>query len=727
MTEGQRMEEGRRMFQIFAARMFEQRVLTAYKEKVAAERQRKLLEELEADNEKDAQREAKKAKDAAKKKEKKARQKAQQAEEKAKKDAEKAAQEAAARDAEEKKLAEKRAKQEEQKKKRDAERKAAEEERLRKEAEKVQRAQKERERQQEAEKKAKEAREREKKQRDEQRKREREEKETKEAEARERRLKEEREKKEHDAHQRRQKEAASKAEKEARERVRAEQAPRHQSIALPPGLHPPPRNTQLQSPNTPAATPVVSQSIPTPNRSRQASQPSQQSHSSSPRSQKASTEASQTSASPANSVPAQAPVINQLPKNPRSGPPLHHPQPSAPRSPLNNMGMNNIGRGGHYPQNYANMHGIGINGTQAGAPSHMSMGGPMHMYPPGPPPMGGQRFPPNGIHYPPGFNGPRPFQPNQHMPFQHIPPSTGPMITPQPPVLGQPSHSRQPSGSETTPQPAPIARPGPIARPSSTTPDKQRGSTSKTEADVDKITTQLGSSALLDDSDEPFVGQLEGRSHQAPLGAPGTGRIPFANTFGSDKPAAFGMGSSNWGAFNAPPVGPFGQAGPRIGPGWPQPLYDPMGAQGGLGRPHIPRPISVRLMLVQACRQLSAVSGGKGDGYHPAREVLRQVEQIQPPGEPPVSMDEMLGICDTEGNVQNGGGMFEVMIDGSRGQIVKFVEDNGKMGAGVRGSLGDIGSPMAAPGHQVSSFGSIGSGVQHGHGGQGFRPLGRNF
>ena len=43
------MEEGRRMFQIFAARMFEQRVLNAYKEKVAAERQQKLLEELDED------------------------------------------------------------------------------------------------------------------------------------------------------------------------------------------------------------------------------------------------------------------------------------------------------------------------------------------------------------------------------------------------------------------------------------------------------------------------------------------------------------------------------------------------------------------------------------------------------------------------------------------------------------------------------------------------------
>lgn len=34
MTDQQRLEEGRRMFQIFAAKMFEQRVLGAYREKV---------------------------------------------------------------------------------------------------------------------------------------------------------------------------------------------------------------------------------------------------------------------------------------------------------------------------------------------------------------------------------------------------------------------------------------------------------------------------------------------------------------------------------------------------------------------------------------------------------------------------------------------------------------------------------------------------------------------
>jgi hypothetical protein len=43
------------MFQIFAARMFEQRVLQAYKEKVSAERQQRLLEELAEEDDKEKQ------------------------------------------------------------------------------------------------------------------------------------------------------------------------------------------------------------------------------------------------------------------------------------------------------------------------------------------------------------------------------------------------------------------------------------------------------------------------------------------------------------------------------------------------------------------------------------------------------------------------------------------------------------------------------------------------
>lgn len=71
LTEDQKMEEGRRMFSIFAARMFEQRVLTAYREKVAQERQLELLREEEAEKAAKKDREAKKAKENQKKKDKK--------------------------------------------------------------------------------------------------------------------------------------------------------------------------------------------------------------------------------------------------------------------------------------------------------------------------------------------------------------------------------------------------------------------------------------------------------------------------------------------------------------------------------------------------------------------------------------------------------------------------------------------------------------------------------
>lgn len=49
MTDEQQLEEGKQMFQVFAAKMFEQRVLTAYREKVAYEKQRQLIEEEEAE------------------------------------------------------------------------------------------------------------------------------------------------------------------------------------------------------------------------------------------------------------------------------------------------------------------------------------------------------------------------------------------------------------------------------------------------------------------------------------------------------------------------------------------------------------------------------------------------------------------------------------------------------------------------------------------------------
>jgi len=702
------------MFQIFAARMFEQRVLTAYREKVAAERQQKLLEELEEESRLDSQREAKKAKEAAKKKEKKRLQKLAKEEERAKKEAEKAAEEAAARALEEKRLEEQRQRKEEQRKKREAERKAAEEERLRKEAEKQRRAQQERERQAEAERRRREAQERERQRREEARKKEREERE---ARDKERKSKEDKEKRAREEQARKEKEASSKAEKEGRDRAGPNQALKQQPVALPPGLHPPSRGSQIQSPHFQVATPIIPPKVPTPGRNRQTSQPGLQSHASSPRSQKAtSTDISLTSASPATVAIPQTPALTQQPAKAQGQPPmLHHPQPSAPRSPLNHHGR------GQYAFTMNGLPGLGVSGPPLGAPGMMStMMPPMPMYQ-GPPPVGSQpRYASNGMQYPPGFGGPRAFQGAHPMPFASQPPAPGAIPTSQAPASQGPIHSRQPSlsnNAETIQPPAPIARPGPIARPSSTTSDKQKPPR-ELLGEIDQITTQLGSKALLDDSDEPFLGgPAEPRMGLPPVGAPGSNRGPFASSFAEPKHESFAMGNPSWGAFNngisaAPGWGPPGSQ--RPSPGWSQP---PFGAIGGgpqpIQRSHLPRPIAVRLMLVQACRHLSAVPSASADGYHPVQAVLRQLEALKSPGEPPVSMDEMLGICDTEGNSQNGGGSFEVVIDSARGQVVKFVEDTSVQ---PRSSVGDIGSPI--PGHiQPSPFSGVAS----------FGPPGRSF
>ncbi|KAI0258150.1 hypothetical protein BC834DRAFT_836341, partial [Gloeopeniophorella convolvens] len=70
LTEEQKMEEGKRMFSIFAARMFEQRVLQAYREKIAQERQMQLLRELEDEDKASKDREVRRAKENQKKKDK---------------------------------------------------------------------------------------------------------------------------------------------------------------------------------------------------------------------------------------------------------------------------------------------------------------------------------------------------------------------------------------------------------------------------------------------------------------------------------------------------------------------------------------------------------------------------------------------------------------------------------------------------------------------------------
>lgn len=574
MTEEQRMEEGRRMFQIFAARMFEQRVLTAYREKVARERQQKLIEELDEESRLDTQREAKKAKEAQKKKEKKRQQKQARDEEKAKRDAEKAAEEAALKAIEEEKLEEQRLKKEEQRKKREAEKRSQEEERQRKEAEKQRKAQQARENQAELERKQRELKEREKKKREDAKTKEREEREAKEKELRE--------KKEYEAAVKKERDAQAKVEREEAERKRNEEQAVKQYVPtapavpnLPPArshilpvaapqiaaLQPLQTNSGQASPHLPIATPAIPKA-PTPIRPRQAS--FQGSHSSSPKTSLPRVESSAASPSvhsqihdlavPPNgktSQPSGPSQTNQqtppvTPVSVLAGAPTHPPGLSHPPA---------IGNG--FPAVFGPMM---PNVTQR-VPAHDSS-----MFPHQPHFNGHQYRPfmaPNGFPYPSGMNGAmmRSFPQGRGGPVEpqmtsmsmgppigsiaatHI---AGPFGVPRDNIPSH-SHSRHSSATfershfETQPlsaQTHPIARPAPIQRPSSTAPHQQRDSIrGPTNVAIEDGNGHLGSSALLDDTDVPMApnGTHSRRGSMAP-GGPRSVRPGFDGPPGFQDP-----------------------------------------------------------------------------------------------------------------------------------------------------------------------------------------------
>lgn len=710
MTEEQRMEEGRRMFQIFAARMFEQRVLTAYREKVAEQRQQKLIEELMEEQTRNEQRNAKKAREAEKKKEKKRLQKQAKEEERARREAEKAAEEAAAKAEHERKLEEQRKKREEQRKKREAERKAQEEERARKEAEKQRRLREERERQAEAERKQREQKEQEKKRRDEARRKEREER-----EAREKKAKEDRERKDRE-------EQAKKAGQDVLDRKRSSQ---QGPVPIPTSMYYQGPSGHLQSPHYQAATPIVPKA-PTPVRPRQSSQ--QGSHSSSPRSQPASTEQSQVSISPRSMAPSQSSGASSVAsKQGHAQPMLHHPQPSTPLSPLGSLGRS-------IPPGFSSSNGLPPNPpVLSGMVPRPPIGHELPTYPPHSTPLMSQLrgfAAPNGIPVPPpGINGARsippgrgfPLDPGHGLPFQSSQPMSGPFST-QPGGLAH-GHSRQPSNSfERSPldshaQPFPISRPSPIKRPSSTQ-QEQGGNNRTMQRDMDHLSAQLGSSALLDDTDIPFTSNLS----QSLPGATGPGSLPgparasfaapslFPDPLSAPKHTNFPLnpGGSTWGAQlpfspTAFPGAPTWGSVPGVG--WSNNAF----GSGGHHRAHTSRPVSIRLLVIQACKQLNTMSPSKGaTGYHDVNYVLRQVDQLRPPNEPSISLKEMLDICDTEGNTQNGGGSFLTKKD-ETGEYVKFEPDTNSATSGHRGSIvpGEIGSPV--PSSSIPAFGGIGS------------------
>jgi hypothetical protein len=539
MTEEQRMEEGRRMFQIFAARMFEQRVLTAYREKVARERQEKLLEELADERRLDAEREAKKVKEAQKKKDKKRQQKQAKDEERARREADKVAEEAAVKAIEEQKLEEQRQKKEEQRRKREAEKKAQDEEKQRKEAEKQRKLQEAREQQAENERKQREQKEKERKRRDEAKKKEREEREAKEKEARER--------KEREAAEKRQRDTKSKAEKDAKDRSRKDeqvlkQAPipvptilrKPTAVPLPLGLQTVP--SAHASPHLQVATPVIAKA-PTPVKARQTS--FQDSHHSSPKSTKVPSGSSATS--PTTSNPLQHPVSaplsmkppNLVPMAQQYPPSLGMPSGAPPPGmyPQAYMGDSPAISGNGFPMAYPPMmpgmmprspldHSIYAHQPGYGIPQHRNFATP------------------NGLSFPPGINGIRQMPPGQGMngpaqsPLGSAPTSNAASISQFGATHTMPSHSRNTSASYEKdnfgmpiPPGHPISRPAPIQRPSSIPhPDDLH-----CNQEIDDLSKHLGSSALLDDTDDPLNSNVDDLRDSVAPGGHRTNRVGFTS------------------------------------------------------------------------------------------------------------------------------------------------------------------------------------------------------
>ena len=131
LSPSEQREQGWRMFQIFAARVLEHRVLQAYRERVAHERQLQLLRELEEEESTEKAREAKRAKENQRRKDRKRQMRQQKEEERLRKEQEKAAEEEAAREAE-RREAERREAQRREAERREAEKREAQ----RREAEK---------------------------------------------------------------------------------------------------------------------------------------------------------------------------------------------------------------------------------------------------------------------------------------------------------------------------------------------------------------------------------------------------------------------------------------------------------------------------------------------------------------------------------------------------------------------------------------------------------------
>jgi hypothetical protein len=711
--------------------MFEQRVLSAYKEKVAKERQQKLIEELDEEAKQAQEEKAKKAKNAQKKKDKAAQKKQALAEEKARKEAEKAAEDAARIEAEKRRAAEQKQKTEDKRKQKEAQKKAEEEARLRKEADRQRRLHEQREKQAEVERKAREAKEREKKAKEEQRLKDKEAREQREREAQERKDKQERDKRDKEARAAKAQREAQDA-REAKERAREERAaqkaaaaasattstatasapslqtqPQSQGAAQTPQPgkrssqqhpvsvptvlpHHPSNPTAYASPKIPVATPVIPKA-PTPMRTRTKSQQHEFSQISSAPSQSTSVgsqNASPHPMTPVQSSPGPGPFGQQRKGSegfPGPGlPPSHSVSPSSAQSkmPLQSTPF-------MQPMGIQPPPGLG-QPPPHGYPNRMSHDS---IFPPTfrPPPVPGMMIPPPGMNGPPGGRG----FPSGPMP----PPGFGPGSAGDQFAIGQvpphPTHTRQGSaGFDGLGQP--IGRPAPIGRPGSIGHSQSQG-----DFDLD---TQgpLGSSALLGD-DEPLASDLAPgsmRSHHPPGPRVGSFTAPSPyldpvyprpnhNPWAPQAPQPFGppgFAATAWGSAGVPPSFPVGSP--------------PVGGLGSMRASGAPRNHAVRLTMCEAYKQLANTGSADARGYIGLDKIRAQADI-----DASISNEELLSLCETEGSSSNGGGTLHVKNgkeDGLGGFCIRWEPDHGN---GVSphsravGAPGEIGSPI--PGRAV--------------------------
>lgn len=746
MTDQQRMEEGRRMFQIFAARMFEQRVLSAYKKKLATERTEKLLQELDDEKRLEEERKAQKASKAAKKRDRERQKKLAAQEAKAKKEADKAAEEAARKAEAEKRAEEQRRQVEEKRKAKEAQKKQEEEERHRKEAERLKRAQE----QERKAREAREAKEREKRLKDEQRVKEKEAREAKERQTREQKEKQqkEREQKEREARERKEKQEAerqrksdAKVERQDKEKQKgqpkagsaaasktpsvqaavpkgskrqqgqqpqAAQSEKQQSSATVTLPQHPASSAAYASPKVAVATPILPpRTLSHPIRSRTSSQ-QQDSASGATASQQGS--ATSHSGSPHATTPA-------------------HSSPGA----VGSQGSSHIAYGApglsQQPQSgspsVSSLRASSLN-TASPPPFHLGRGAGMPPPPPGfpqmPMPPGLQNRMPQDPIFPPGQGAFR-YGPD----MMHLPPGLAPPLgrsgyggPPPPPGFSQPTgdpllglnhgfglpsdigpppqQPRQMSGSmdplSASPLSSqPINRPTPIGRPSSIVHGQRSADTSHDSADESE---HLGSRALLDDEpDVPVLGQnpLRQRSIPGPnlrtQFPPPSGFMdaafssPFHTQWGSPSSAFTPQSALGGSLWSAGTTNHFAAA-----PGAP---VAPLRA-----RPPV-NAVALRHMLCQACQSLRDAGQATGEGYVDFSAVKASIHAALGHDVPD---SELLAISETEGNPQNGGGSFDGAAEGDR-RLIRWVAGAGSGGDRAPrplGAPGDIGSPIIGAG-----------------------------